>query len=482
MSQGAGVSQPATETVLLPVSDHEMDGLPIPRRYFAMFANLAATAMSVLDGSIVNIALPTIASDLGSSAADTVWVVSIYQLALVISLFPLSALAERIGYRRVFVGGVVLFTLGSLACAVSPSLGMLVVARFVQGLGASGLLCISSGLTRYIYPSSQFGRAIGLTSLIVALSSAAGPSLGTGILSISSWEWLFAINLPLGLLVLLTARHLPDVKGSKREIDYRSVALNAAMFGLIVVAVDRLGSQPKLAVPMILIAITSALLLIRRESSREHPLVPLDLMKNATFRQTLMASICAFSAQMLSFVALPFFLEHSLNYSPFKAGLFITPWPLALALTATFSARLADRVRPLILCTIGITAVGSGLLLMAAFPLADFIWPIIPFMMLCGIGFGLFQIPNNRVMLTSAPKTRSGAAGGAQASARQFGQAIGAAIMAVLFTRSDNDAPKLALIAAAILCATAATVSFLNSRDIILFSRRAGGSRIEASR
>jgi DHA2 family multidrug resistance protein-like MFS transporter len=471
VSQGASISQAASEPVLPASADHETDGLPIPRRYVAFFANLTATAMSVLDGSIVNIALPTIAADLGASAANTVWVVSIYQLALVISLFPLSALAERIGYRRVFMAGVILFTLSSVGCALSTSLEMLIAARFVQGLGASGLLSISSGLTRYTYPSSQFGRAIGLTSLIVALSSAAGPSIGTGILSISSWEWLFAINLPLGVLVLLTARALPDVRGGKREIDPRSVVLNAAMFGLIVVAVDRLGSNPELAVPMIVVAIASALLLIRRESGREHPLVPLDLMKNATFRQTLMASVCAFAAQMLSFVSLPFFLEHSLGYTPFRSGLFITPWPLALALTATLSARLADRLRPLILCTFGISGVCAGLLLMAAFPLADFIWPIIPFMMLCGMGFGLFQIPNNRVMLTSAPKTRSGAAGGAQASARQFGQAIGAAIMAVLFTVEGNDAPKLALVAAAILCATAATISFLNSRDIVLFAR-----------
>lgn len=480
MSQGAGVPHPSTESASIHITDHELDGLPIPRRYVAIFANLTATTMSVLDGSIVNIALPTIAGDLGSSAADTVWVVSIYQLALVISLFPLSALAERIGYRRVFVGGVVLFTLASLACALSTSLWMLVAARFIQGLGSSGMLSISSGLTRYIYPTSLFGRAIALTSLIVALSSAAGPSLGTGILSIASWEWLFAINLPLGLIVLLTARALPDVKGSKREIDLRSIALNAAMFGLIVIAVDRLGDQPALAVPMILVAIASALLLVRRESGREHPLVPLDLMRSPTFRQTLMASVCAFAAQMLSFVSLPFFLEHSLGYSPFKSGLFITPWPLALAVTATVAARLADRMRPLILSTIGISTVGVGLLLMAAFPLADFIWPIIPFMMICGVGYGLFQIPNNRVMLTSAPKTRSGAAGGAQASARQFGQAIGAAIMAVLFTISNDDAPKVALIVAAALCATAAMVSFLNSRDIVLFARAADRSRAEA--
>lgn len=474
------MSQSAADipTTFKPVSsdDHEVDGLPLPRRYLAIFANLAATAMSVLDGSIVNIALPTIATDLNASAADIVWVVSIYQIALVISLFPLSALAERIGYRRVFVGGVILFTVASLACALSTSLWMLVAARFIQGLGASGLLSISSGLTRHIYPTRQFGRAIGITSLVVALSSAVGPSIGTGIMSISSWEWLFAINLPLGALVLLTARSLPAVKGSKREIDLRSVMLNAAMFGLIVIAVDRLGNQPELAIPMIVAAALSAWLLVRRERNREHPLVPLDLMRSPTFRQTLMASVCSFAAQMLSFVSLPFFLQHSLGYSPFKSGLFITPWPLALALTATYSARLADRARPLAIAAIGISCVGVGLLLMAVFPLSDFIWPIIPFMMLCGIGFALFQIPNNRVMLTSAPKERSGAAGGAQASARQFGQAIGAAIMAVLFTLSDNDAPKLALITAAMLCAVAASISFLNSRDIILFSRGSRGA------
>jgi DHA2 family multidrug resistance protein-like MFS transporter len=471
----------ATAPSFIPSSsdDQELDGLPIPRRYIAMFAILASIIMAVLDGSIVNIALPTIATDLGASNADTVWVVNAYAVSLVISLIPLAALSESIGYRKVFVSGVVLFTIASLACALSTSLWMLVGARFLQGFGASGILCISAGLMRYTYPAKQLGKAIGINALVVALGSAAGPSLGTGILSIASWPWLFAINLPIGIVVLVASRSLPSVRGIKREIDKGSALLNAAMFGLIILAVDRLGSQPEIAVPMLIVAIACAVLLIRRESGREHPLIPLDLLQSPTFRQTLMASTFAFAAQMLSFVSLPFFLEHTLGYSPFRSGLFITPWPLAIALMATFIARLTDRIRPLILCSIGMTVLATGLLAMAAFPLADTIWPIIPFMVICGVGFGLFQVPNNRVMLTSAPKTRSGAAGGAQASARQFGQALGGAIMAVLFTISDTNAPKMALIAAAVLAATASTISYLNSRDVILFSR--GAKRAPAS-
>ncbi len=461
----------AIGAISAPIEDAASDGLPQPRRRIANFANLAATAMSVLDGSIVNIALPTIASDLHTSAASTVWVVSIYQLALVISLLPLAALAERIGYRQVFTGGVIVFTLASVVCALSPSLWVLVAARFVQGLGASGLLSISSGLTRHTFPARSFGRAIGLTSLVVALSSAAGPSIGTGILSISSWQWLFAINLPLGVIVLLTARALPDVERKPRQIDPITVGLNAAMFGLIILAVDRLGDQPQVGVPMLAVAAICAVLLVRRQSGKPNPLIPLDLLQNSTFRQTLMASMCSFSAQMLSFISLPFFLEHRLGYTPFRSGLFITPWPLALALTATFAARLGERARPLIICTFGILGVATGLLGIAAFPLERTIWPIVPFMMLCGIGFALFQIPNNRVMLTSAPKERSGAASGAQASVRQFGMALGAAIMAVLFTLAGDNAPRLALATAAALCLVGAGITYLNSRDVVLFSR-----------
>lgn len=176
------------------------DGLPVPQRYAAILVIALGIMMAVLDGTIANVALPTIARDLNTSPATSIWVVNAYQLAITISLLSMASLGDIIGYRRVYQAGLLIFSVTSLFCALSDSLWTLTFARVLQGFGAAALMSVNTALIRIIYPRAQLGRGIGINTLIVAVSSAAGPSIAAAVLSVASWQWLFALNVPIGLL------------------------------------------------------------------------------------------------------------------------------------------------------------------------------------------------------------------------------------------------------------------------------------------
>ena len=438
------------------------DGLPTPRRYLAVFALLAGIVLAVLDGAIANVALPTMAGALHVSPAASIWIVSGYQLALVVSLLPFSSLGESVGYARVFTSGVLAFTVASAFCAASPNLPVLIVARVVQGFGGAAMMSMMAGLLRFTYPQRLIGTAIGWNALAVALSSAVGPTLGASILALASWPWLFAINIPIGCLVLAASRALPHTAPHHRPLDLVSAGLNALVFAPLILAVDRLTDQPLLAAGLFAVAALSLVALVRREAPKAAPLIPLDLLRNGAIRVSVIASVCAFAAQMLAFVALPFYLQHGLGRDAVTTGLLMTPWPIAVAIAAPLSGRLAGRVSTGLLCAVGGGALAIGLGLAAVWPLARTgTGPLVAFNLLSGLGFGFFQTPNNRNMLLSAPKERSGAAGGMQATARLFGQTNGAVIVALLFSFGLADAPRIALGIGAAFALAAGLVSTL---------------------
>ena len=293
-----------------PTKSAVQDGLPVPRRHYATLAILATMALVVLDGAIANVALPTIAGTLQASSAATVWVVGSYQLAVVMALLPCAALGESLGLHRVFTAGVVVFIIASVLCALSPSLPWLVAARFLQGLGGAAVMALGVGLMRSIYPQRLLGTAIGWNATAIALSAAAGPVIGSAILVVSGWPWLFAINVPVGFVVLLAARALPRPPGTNRRIDLPSAALNAAAFACLVLGVDRAPDAPGAGAALLVAAVVSFTVLIRREATRTAPLVPLDLLRDRPFRISVIASVCCFAGQMASYVALPFYLQH----------------------------------------------------------------------------------------------------------------------------------------------------------------------------
>ena len=447
-----------------PPVEPDDDGLPVPRRYAAMVAVLAAVTLVVIDGAIANVALPTIASSFGASPAASVWIVTGFQMAVVVALLPCAALGESLGYRRVFTAGVALFTAASALCAWSPALPWLVAARFGQGLGGAAIMSLGVAMLRFIYPRRLLGTAIGWNALVIALSSAAGPTIGAAILAVTGWPWLFAVNIPIGAVVLLASRALPAPVPTGRRIDLVSVGLNAAGFGSVVVGVDLLADEPGLGAALAAAGAVCFTALVRREWRREAPLVPLDLLRDRSFRLSVIASVCCFAGQMASALALPFYLQHGLGQSPAMTGLFMTPWPLTVALAAPLSGRLSSRVPTARLCTLGGLGLAMGLALAALWPLHGRPGPLVACTVLAGLGFGFFQTPNNRNMLLSAPRTRSGAAGGLQATARLVGQTAGSVAMTLLFTLAPADAaPRWGLGIAAALALAAGLVSLLRT-------------------
>ncbi|MGA6827909.1 MFS transporter [Nitrospira sp. NS4] len=442
--------------------DDAISGLGEPRRTVAIASVLAAMVLVVLDAAVANVALPTIARSLHVTAAMSVWVITAYQTALLMALLPCAALGESLGYRRVFTAGVALFTGASVLCALSPSLSWLVAARFLQGLGGAAVMALGVALLRVVVPHRQLGNAIGWNALAVALSSAAGPAIGAAVLSAANWHWLFVVNLPLGVLVLHATRALPDVGGTARRLDLFSVALNAGAFASLVIGTELLPTRPALAAVLLAAATLELVALVRREMPKEAPLIPLDLLRADSFRFSVIASACCFAGQTASMVALPFYLQHGLGQDTLMAGLYMTVWPLTVAIAASFAGRLADRVPTAWLGAAGGLCLATGLGAAALWPLKGDTLLLVPPTMLCGLGFGLFNVANNRNMFLSAPKDRSGAAGGMQGTARLFGQTAGAVIMALLFTLTSPDAaPQIGLGIGAMLTFVAGLVSTL---------------------
>src|SRR5580658_3145980 len=439
----------------------QADGLPVPRRYWAIAAIILALTVSVLDSTIANVALPSLARDFRTSDAASIWVVNAYQIAILCALLPLASLGEIVGYRRVSQCGLAVFTVASLACALAPTLAMLSIARVVQGLGAAGIMSVNSALVRFTYPHRMLGRAIGINAFAVAIAAATGPTIASAILAVAHWRWLFAVNLPVGLFTIVIAIFaLPETERSSRRLNHVGVILQAGTFGLLIGGIQSFAhdAMTPLGIAEIAAGCVLGVLLVRHEIVRDAPLIPFDLLRIRIFSLSVATSIGSFMAQTAGLVALPFEIQH-VGHSAAQTGVLLTPWPVGVAVAAPLAGRLADRYPAGILGSLGLLAMATGLFLLARFPAggtsADLIWR----MALCGLGFGFFQSPNNRTLISAAPYARTGAAGGMLATARLLGQTLGAAGVAILFRAYPGRGSNLALSAAAVIALAAAVVS-----------------------
>jgi DHA2 family multidrug resistance protein-like MFS transporter len=413
------------------------DGLPPPQRRWAIATVALAIFLTVVDQTIVNVALPTIAADLNVDASSSVWIVNAYQVAIMLSLLPLSAVGDIFGYKRVYLAGLALFGIASLGCALAPSLLALTSMRVVQGLGAAGVMSVNMALVRFIHPINRLGHGIGINAVIIAVSAAAGPTIASSILAFAPWPWLFAIKVPIAIVAVTIGIYaLPETPRATHPFDAISAILSTITFGTLIAFLDGL-SRPT---PLMLIAaelpltLGAGFVLYRRQLRMVLPLLPVDLLRIPMFTLSISTSICSFLAQTLAFIALPFHLQ-AIGYSAVDTGLLMTPWPIATAIFAPISGKLSDRYPAGLLGLLGLAAFAAGLAALAILSdrtsMTDVAWR----MAIAGAGFGLYQSPNNRTIQASAPRSRSGGASGMQAMARLLGQTVGAALTALIFAR-----------------------------------------------
>jgi DHA2 family multidrug resistance protein-like MFS transporter len=326
---------------------------------------------------------------------------------------------------------------------------VLTISRAIQGFGAAGLMSVNAAVLRYTVSKDRFGAAIGVNAMVVAAASTVGPAFAGLMLSLVSWQWLFALNLPLGVLTLaLGWRSLPESHLAPQRFDWISAGLSAAALGLVITFIDSLGHDLTwLAVGgQVVVCVAAFALLIRRERHVERPLLPLDLLRIPIFSLSLCTSVASFSAQLLAFVSLPFTFQTVMGFPTAQVGLLMMPWPAALAVVAPLSGWLADRFNAAVLGAVGLCLLALGLLALWILPSHPQAMDISWRMALCGVGFGMFQAPNNRTMIGAAPRARSGAASGLLSTARLTGQSIGAALVALLLARMGIEGANWALL------------------------------------
>jgi DHA2 family multidrug resistance protein-like MFS transporter len=428
----------------------------------ALVAILMAVALASLDTAIANTALPAIAADLQAPPAAAVWVINAYQVAVVATLLPFAALGDLLGPRRVFLAGLAVFTLASLACALAPTLPTLAAARAFQGVGAGAIMSVNIALIRSIFAPERLGRGVGYNALAVGVAFTAGPSVASLVLVVAPWPWLFGINVPLGLLAFAFA--LPTLPRAARRghgFDPLTALLTAVSFASLILALGAAAQREpwQWVLPPLLLALIGGALLLRREVGHPAPMLPVDLLRRPLFALSALTALGSFSAQGLAFVALPFYFEGALGRNPVDTGFLMTPWSLVVATAAPIAGRLSDRYPAGLLGGIGLILLSAGMaalaLLRPGAGALDIVWR----MALCGIGFGLFQSPNLRALMSSAPPERSGGASGVIAMARLIGQTQGAALVALCFGLAGAGGPLWALVLGAGFSALAAAAS-----------------------
>ena len=443
------------------------DGLPLPQRRWAILTVGFAIFLTVIESTIVNVALPTIGADLRIDASSSVWIINAYQVAIMLSLLPLASAGDILGYKRVYLSGLALFGCASLGCALAPSLFVLTLMRVVQGLGAAGVMSVNMALVRFIHPLNRLGYGIGINAVIIAVSAAIGPTIASSILVFAPWPWLFAIKVPFAIVAIVIGIYaLPETPRTSHPFDMVSAILSAVTFGTGIIFLDALSrdTAPALLAGELALSLLSGFVLYRRQLRMPLPLLPVDLLRLPMFTLSVSTSTCSFIAQTLALIALPFHLQH-IGFSAVHTGLLITPWPIATAIFAPIAGKLSDKYPAGLLGLLGLAAfaIGLGALAMlsphASTP--DIVWR----MALAGAGFGLYQSPNNRTIQASAPRARSGGASGMQAMARLLGQTVGAALTALVLARFA-DGPSAALSAGASFASLGAIVSAIRLTDL----------------
>lgn len=459
----------------------EPAGLRGRQLVLAVFTLQLGIAISVIDSTAITLLLPTVTRDLGVRANEAIWLVNGFQMAALVALLPLANWGDRVSYRRVYLGGAALWGVASGLAFMADSLAWLVTARVMQGLGAAGIMSVNMALVRQTWPPALLGRGVALNSMVVSTATVGGPLLAALVLSMASWRWLFALHLVACLLLLaLGTRTLPRGRARTpgQAPSWLDVVFNAGLFVSLFLAADAFGRSIKAAAGRGLGLLQGALLLmagllvglvhIRRQRRQATPLLPLDLLKIDLFRLSIMTSVGSFAAQAMAFIVLPFLLLEVWRTSASQAGWLLACWPAGTIVAAFFASRWIGRYHGGWLGAAGLTLLATGLVVLAyaALSHAALAW-VAASLVVCGLGFGLFQSPNNHLIITVTPAHRTGAASGMIGTARLTGQTLGATCLAVLLAWSGQihaEVLSAGLLLAALLALLAALSSGMRTR------------------
>ncbi|MDO7842619.1 MFS transporter [Sphingomonas immobilis] len=428
------------------------DGLPMPRRLMAIGALCCGSALVIIDGAVPNVALPTIARDLRVDSSAVVSVVTIYQLTLVMLLLPFAGLGERIGLRRMYQLGQLIFTVATVLCFFAKSLPFLLIVRGAQAIGAAASLSVSAALIRQVYPKAQLGRGLGINSVIVSSSAALAPTLGGLVLAVAPWPWVFASAVPFAILSLVLGQALPESEPREEPFDILGAVMCAATFGLVIggleSAVHDTSGSHVVSAAIVIVGLIIGYRFVQRERKESNPILPIDLLGRPVLALSAIGAYTAFIASMTLLLSTPFRLQHEFHFTPAEVGAAIAPWPLTNMFVAPFSGWLSDRVPAGLLGGIGMAVAVTALSLIAFMPADPSYFDIAWRMALCGSGFGLFLPPNARLIIGSAPQDRAAAAGGLVSTVRLVGQTTGATLVACLLAFGIGSGRTPALVAA----------------------------------
>ncbi|WP_375179845.1 MFS transporter [Enterococcus rotai] len=402
-------------------------------RWWILVSVAMFTFMSTLDASIVNIALPTISKDMNVPMNQSEWIVSIYLMIVCACLLLFGKIGDSFGKIKVYRIGTIVFTIGSLLCGFNQSLGFLLFARIVQGIGSSMTMATNSGIITEVFPFKERGRALGSIGAFVSLGSIAGPGIGGLILSQFSWPYIFWINVPVGIItILIGEKFLPkDIIKSGKKVDMFGFSLFAVFimtfFGAIFIG-QEIGFNAFLSMVLFILAILSLIIFIRVEKRVSQPLITFSIFKNKVFTMSLITAVLIFSSNFFVNVVIPFYLQNARGLPASKAGLLMMVFPLLMVVGSPISGFLTDKIGTKLLTFSGLFLLSVTSLMYMFLNQGTPLWYYILATGIMGLGNALFQSPNNTTVMSSVAKEDLGVAGSMNSFARNLGMVLGIAL------------------------------------------------------
>lgn len=416
------------------------------RRWFILIAVNLFTFMATLDGSIVNIALPEISAKLSLAVAETEWVATSYLMAICAAVLFFGKLGDNVGKIRIFKIGTVVFLIGSLLCGFSTSLTFLIISRVIQAIGASMTMANNMGIITDIFPANERGRALGLIGTFVSLGSIAGPSIGGVLVSSFGWEYIFWVNIPIGLIaIVLGWKVLPaDLVKTRTRMDLPGTLL-FAFFILLLFAGLLLGQQTGYSngwiIASLIVSGAAFLLFLWVENRSSAPLLQLSLFRNSWFSISILCGFLVFVSVFCFNILAPFYTQSVMHLSPYHAGFLLMLFPVTMVIVAPLSGALSDKIGSELLTFAGLLVIVTALCGMASLHEGSSLGFVGLWTALLGVGNGLFQSPNNSLVMSKVPRTQLGTAGSINSLIRNIGMVVGITVATTtLFSVMSSEA------------------------------------------